>query len=547
MLHNSLTEERLNLFCLVDGEATSNVFSVDVTVTDTVHELKGAIKAKKTPEFDDIATDELTLWCVSVKDDSNDSLPIVLDSLPEKTKLRATSKLFDVFEESPSKKMIHVIIQRPPQVHRDGPADASSPHLACAWDRSRSGSLMQPRLVRGDNMDEELAIVLKAANGHYTTPVADPKVVEDFQRERLGPFFKRALPYHETATGTSLVMLGVQLDKQAKTSDGDTLHSIVENDIGKLSGHHVVAMVAPSGSGKTAAVVDLASKHYVVYCVCSSPNTTTSPDFEDSNFVALAKDVERIYRNRTDKEPKSLHELLTLDLDVKTLIGERVEVEILARLLFLQFLLNKNADLEPKQFFREQTTAGGAATIAKLFGKLQGYESLAIRSMLRNVQAKLQSLLVLQRRGLVIAVDEAQVAVNDILAGKLISPSALIDNRNNRDAIFDSKYQMQLKYRRGFLTPLSATLGNMQATLVILGTALSLLDADHVCAAIAKPTNFIWLTDFPYFDEDDVKKMLSDLIELSDCDIPSAKLRKLSGRPRFTINFINILFATGSI
>ncbi|KAK5808232.1 hypothetical protein F5H01DRAFT_370260 [Linnemannia elongata] len=527
MLHSSMTEDRMNLFCLVDGEATSNAFSVEITVTDTVHDLKGAIKAKKTPEFDGSAADELTLWRVSVKDDSDDSLPIALDSLPEKTKLRATSELFDVFETTPSKTTILVIIQRPPQV--------------C------SGTPMQSRPIQGDNTDEELAIVLKVANGHYTTPVADPKVVEDFQRERLGPFFKRALPYHETATGTSLVMLGVQLDKQAKTSDGDTLHSIVENDIGKLSGHHVVAMVAPSGSGKTATVVDLASKHYVVYCVCSSPNTTTSPDFEDSNFVALAKDVERTYRNRTDKEPKSLHELLTLDLDVKTLIGERVEVEFLARLLFLQFLLNKNADLEPKQFFREQTTAGGATTIAKLFDKLRGYDSLAIRSMLRNVQAKLQSLLVLQRRGLVIAVDEAQVAVNDILAGKLISPSALIDNRNNRDAIFDSENQIQLKYRRGFLTPLSVTLGNMQATLVILGTALSLLDADHVCAATAKPSNFIWLTDFPHYDEDNVKKMLSDLIDLSDCDIPSAKLRKLSGRPRFTINFINILFATGSI
>ena len=91
--------------------------------------------------------------------------------------------------------------------------------------------------------------------------------VETPQREILGPFYKRPLPYHETAADISLVMLGLELDKQASTSDGETLHSLVEGDIGKYSDHCVVAMVAPSGSGKTATIVDLASKHFVIYCV----------------------------------------------------------------------------------------------------------------------------------------------------------------------------------------------------------------------------------------------------------------------------------------
>jgi hypothetical protein len=147
-----------------------------------------------------------------------------------------------------------------------------------------------------------LAGVLESINGHHITHIVDPKAVEASQRERLGPFYKRPLPYYKTATDTSLVMLGLELDKQARTSDGETLRSIVEDDVGTVGGHRVVAMVAPSGSGKTATDIDLATKHFVVYCVCCSPGITVSPDFKDPNFITLAKDVERIYRTIIDRE-----------------------------------------------------------------------------------------------------------------------------------------------------------------------------------------------------------------------------------------------------
>jgi hypothetical protein len=44
MLHNTMTINILNLFCLVDGEATSNTFSVKIPPTDTVDDLKNLIK-----------------------------------------------------------------------------------------------------------------------------------------------------------------------------------------------------------------------------------------------------------------------------------------------------------------------------------------------------------------------------------------------------------------------------------------------------------------------------------------------------------------------
>jgi hypothetical protein len=66
-----------------------------------------------------------------------------------------------------------------------------------------------------------LILVFEGINHHHITEPVDPKDVETSQTEILGLFCKRPLPYYETATNTSLVMLGLELDKQARTSDGE--------------------------------------------------------------------------------------------------------------------------------------------------------------------------------------------------------------------------------------------------------------------------------------------------------------------------------------
>lgn len=152
-------------------------------------------------------------------------------------------------------------------------------------------------------VEQELAVILNGAKHQHFNHFLDPRKGEASKREKLGRFYKRTLPYHRTAKDISLLMLGLELDKQARTSDGKTtLRSIVEDDIGAFSGNRVVAMVAPSGSGKTAPVIDLATKHFVVYCVCSTPRATVSPDFNDPNFITLATDVEKMYMTVVDEE-----------------------------------------------------------------------------------------------------------------------------------------------------------------------------------------------------------------------------------------------------
>ncbi|KAG0204367.1 hypothetical protein BGX28_003687 [Mortierella sp. GBA30] len=108
-----MTDE-LKLICLVAGEPASNAFSVKASSALIVDELKGLIKVKKAPEFDDFAADKITLWRASIHvNPANKHKPIVLDDIESKTELDPTDNISDVFDESPPKKTIQIIVQRP--------------------------------------------------------------------------------------------------------------------------------------------------------------------------------------------------------------------------------------------------------------------------------------------------------------------------------------------------------------------------------------------------------------------------------------------------
>ncbi|KAG0369128.1 hypothetical protein BGZ54_000242 [Gamsiella multidivaricata] len=107
----------LSLFCLIDGEPTSNAFLVSIPSTDTIGHLKKLIKAKKTVAFADVAADKLTLWRVSVTiTDDDEEIPILLDNVEknDKKKLGPATRLHKVFPEDLPEETIHIIVQRPP-------------------------------------------------------------------------------------------------------------------------------------------------------------------------------------------------------------------------------------------------------------------------------------------------------------------------------------------------------------------------------------------------------------------------------------------------
>ncbi|KAF9948462.1 hypothetical protein BGZ70_002209 [Mortierella alpina] len=106
----------LSLFCLVDRDAVSNAFPIDIPSSQTVGHLKKLIKTEMSPDFDDITAEKLTLWQVAIPTTKNDEEgSISLETISEKSKLLPTERLFKLFVESPVN-TVHILIQRPPSV-----------------------------------------------------------------------------------------------------------------------------------------------------------------------------------------------------------------------------------------------------------------------------------------------------------------------------------------------------------------------------------------------------------------------------------------------
>ncbi|KAG0330809.1 hypothetical protein BG004_001975 [Podila humilis] len=516
-----MTDNNLTLLCLVDGVPASRMFEIEVSKTQhtrTAAHLKHLIKAKQALSFDDITADQLTLWHVSIPVvvPASSSNPIRLSEIPVKTELKLTDDISDVLKETPPspKKKINIIIQRPtpatPVIKRNVP-DA------------RVGS--------------ELAFILQAASRQHFWHAVDESDVTTAQKEKLGPFYKKTLPYGATPSSINLPMLGMMLNKEPRTRHYTMLRTIVERDIGKTRHFQRVAMVGPSGCGKTAALMDLAKRHFIVYFVCCDPRSmSSSGDFKDPNFIKLAQDVEQMYRELPT--PDSSYESQKNNSDLSELVANRVELEFLARMLLLQLLFNGNAQLTPEGFFREQTH-GGVTTIEKLVKKLRMYDTETISLMCSEVQNKIAGDIAKRGLGLVIALDDAQVASECILPGKFISTGVLF-GINKR--IFDDKYEIREIYGRGVLSPLSAALSHRRATLVMLGTLQSLLREDSPYGTIAKDTGFRTILQFPSFDDQNVEDVLSELVDISGCAIPDIKRLNLTGRPRFSVSVVRELF-----
>ncbi|KAG0259089.1 hypothetical protein BGZ95_004795 [Linnemannia exigua] len=139
MLHNTITNNPLTLLCLVDGEATSQVFPLTIPSSETVGELRKLIKAENAVDFTDVDAKNLTLWRVSIPIiEDNDELPVLLNNVPDKErkKLGPATRLSKVFPEDLPEDTVHVIIQRPPSV----PAHVPAPLSGYLSDGSRPGT-----------------------------------------------------------------------------------------------------------------------------------------------------------------------------------------------------------------------------------------------------------------------------------------------------------------------------------------------------------------------------------------------------------------------
>ncbi|KAF9148701.1 hypothetical protein BGX20_006264 [Mortierella sp. AD010] len=101
----------LKLFCLVNGRTTSDAFSIPIPSTQTVDDLKNLIYAH--PRLGIAADEPIDLWKVAIPDtDDNEDIPMHLDDLIEKKKLRPTTDLSEVFGEGAPRNTIHIIVRQ---------------------------------------------------------------------------------------------------------------------------------------------------------------------------------------------------------------------------------------------------------------------------------------------------------------------------------------------------------------------------------------------------------------------------------------------------
>ncbi|KAF9274031.1 hypothetical protein BGZ68_000974 [Mortierella alpina] len=134
-----MTDTLLTLFCLVDGEATSNAFPVEIASSKTIGDFKKLIKSEIPDTFNGVDAKDLTLWSVSIPDD-NLSSAITADVLSDRTQLNnPRTRLSKLFPEAPDD-YTYILVQRPPPVHAPVPIRASTPLPGYLSDESRPGT-----------------------------------------------------------------------------------------------------------------------------------------------------------------------------------------------------------------------------------------------------------------------------------------------------------------------------------------------------------------------------------------------------------------------
>ncbi|KAF9118081.1 hypothetical protein BGW39_001492 [Mortierella sp. 14UC] len=261
-----MINNRLNLFCLVDGEATSNAFSVEIDPTKTVYHLKNLIKAKKTPRF--------------------------LIETDSPTELDPTDDLSDVFEETPPKKTIHIIVQRPPPVHTSIPARVYTPLSGYLSDGSRPGTPLLGESYGDLRVDiKKIADKLFATGskhadfldsyvqGNYSLPTSTsgvrglPKVVRRGAVDTLD-------------SGPSLLFLDLP---HPPLSAGDALHERFRSNIllSVLEGMQAqdLPVFGVSGCGKTRSMIEVLCLQWGFYFNASKNDLGSDDLYRLADFV----------------------------------------------------------------------------------------------------------------------------------------------------------------------------------------------------------------------------------------------------------------------
>ncbi|KAK3826426.1 MAG: hypothetical protein J3R72DRAFT_528604 [Linnemannia gamsii] len=189
-----MTNDHLKLFCLVAGESTTNAFPLTIPSSETVGELRNLIKVEKSPEFDDIAADKLTLWSVLIsEDEDDDERPILLDRTNEKMKLKATTKLSKVFNSDLPDNAIHIIVQRPPVAY---------PNARTSFNVKAEGNPSKTRAAPQDRGEPLASVGPPSSLGSASQALRNP-CLHDYSQSSCSALFDSAESQDRSPQSTS--------------------------------------------------------------------------------------------------------------------------------------------------------------------------------------------------------------------------------------------------------------------------------------------------------------------------------------------------------
>jgi hypothetical protein len=102
----------LSINCLLLGSDSSEVFTVKILKTEKVSILKDLIKEKQSPRLNHVVASELTVWKVSLPEDTI-TPELTVDDIETCQKLRSVKKISSIFGEALVDEHVHILVQAP--------------------------------------------------------------------------------------------------------------------------------------------------------------------------------------------------------------------------------------------------------------------------------------------------------------------------------------------------------------------------------------------------------------------------------------------------
>ena len=348
----------------------------------------------------------------------------------------------------------------------------------------------------------------------YNIQEVTPAEVEAAQRKLLGAFY---LDQPRTAQGFPPLPNGIDgadsmdlefLGLRSKTS-------VVDEVVDLLDHQRSVVQVGLSATGKTGTLVSVASARFVLsICGTGTSVLQATPKFcRDINCSKMTIDLHQQLlhhvRSVTEEPDRSMQYFL--------IVGDRVWLEMAGRLLFSANLFHQYPNLTPEAFLREQVSSIGRNAINSAITMVQkefrGRDALDLllkeleRIVLHSIKSR-----VTNQKALVWALDEAQLFIDVPNAESLwhLRPSILpgYESKPASKVLPDQK-------QWGFLSPFTETLTS-HGVVFVIGTKLSLKDADQVISAIGREGNTVKVAQCSPCT--DVWTLLSQFINLSEID-----------------------------